>query len=121
MGFLTTNLNWCVSTGFLVASTGYHWNKPWEFITWKTPRKQAFLDAQEDDFNSAVDRTRITSLEKLKDVWKAAENLHARTPKSFTFRMSKVLTQAWVWGGQNHGWKQRKEKEHDVKKHFVGI
>eukprot|EP00434_Breviolum_minutum_P034852 symbB.v1.2.030850.t4/scaffold3518.1/size54960/1 len=55
--------------------------------------KQAFLDAQEDDFNSAVDRTRITSLEKLKDVWKAAENLHARTPKSFTFRMSKVLTQ----------------------------
>ena len=58
------------------------------------PRKQAFLDAQEDDFNSAVDRTRITSLEKLKDVWKAAENLHARTPKSFTFRMSKVLTQA---------------------------
>ena len=58
------------------------------------PRKQAFLDAQEDDFNSAVDRTRITSLETLKDVWKAAENLHARTPKSFTFRMSKVLTQA---------------------------
>lgn len=43
--------------------------------------------------NSAVDRTRITSLEKLRDVWKAAESLHARTPKSFTFRMSKVLTQ----------------------------
>ena len=55
--------------------------------------KQAFLNAEEDDLNSAVDRTRITSLEKLRDVWKAAENLHSRTPKSFTFRMSKVLTQ----------------------------
>ena len=71
------------------------------------PRKQAFLDAQEDDFNSAVDRTRITSLEKLKDVWKAAENLHARTPKSFTFRMSKVLTQAlrgWLVFSQQNSW-----------------
>ncbi|CAK9087965.1 unnamed protein product [Durusdinium trenchii] len=55
--------------------------------------KQAFLNVEEDDLNSAVDRTRITSLEKLRDVWKAAESLHARTPKSFTFRMSKVLTQ----------------------------
>ena len=52
--------------------------------------KQAFLDAEEDDFRNAVDRTKITSLEKLQAVWKAAENLYARTPKSFTFRMSKV-------------------------------
>ncbi|CAJ1452796.1 unnamed protein product [Effrenium voratum] len=55
--------------------------------------KQAFLDAEEDDFRNAVDRTKITSLEKLQAVWKAAENLYTRTPKSFTFRMSKVLTQ----------------------------
>ena len=71
---------------------------------------------QEDDLNFAVDRTTITSLEKLQDVWTAAENLHARhffkshcastagaeisseaqakTPKSFSFRMSRVITQA---------------------------
>ncbi|CAE7641553.1 Tbc1d23 [Symbiodinium pilosum] len=55
--------------------------------------KQAFLDAEEDDLNFAVDRTTITSLEKLQDVWTAAENLHAKTPKSFSFRMSRVITQ----------------------------
>ncbi|CAE7527688.1 TBC1D23 [Symbiodinium natans] len=55
--------------------------------------KQAFLDAEEDDLNYAVDRTTITSLEKLQDVWNAAEILHAKTPKSFSFRMSRVIMQ----------------------------
>ncbi|CAE7275767.1 tbc1d23 [Symbiodinium sp. CCMP2592] len=40
--------------------------------------KQAFLDAEEDDLNFAVDRTTITSVEKLQDVWAAAESLHVR-------------------------------------------
>lgn len=55
--------------------------------------KQAFLDAEEDDLNFAVDRTTITSVEKLQDVWTAAESLHAKTPKSFSFRMSRVIAQ----------------------------
>ena len=66
--------------------------------------KQAFLNAQEDDFNCAVDGTRITSLEKLRDVWKAAENLHSRTPKSFTFRMSKGLNPSEATTAEDWHW-----------------
>ncbi|CAE8642320.1 unnamed protein product, partial [Polarella glacialis] len=54
--------------------------------------KKAILEAEEDETNLAVDRAKVDSLERLQSVWTAAEALHAKTPRSFVVRMSRVLS-----------------------------
>eukprot|EP00927_Polykrikos_kofoidii_P029726 TRINITY_DN25653_c0_g1_i1.p1 TRINITY_DN25653_c0_g1~~TRINITY_DN25653_c0_g1_i1.p1 ORF type:complete len:1156 (-),score=215.73 TRINITY_DN25653_c0_g1_i1:152-3619(-) len=54
--------------------------------------KAALFASQKDDLQSAAQRTGIKTAERLDAVWPAGEALQARTPKSLSLRLSRLLS-----------------------------